>query len=257
MEDGYRIRQFIQRVSCDNAASVIARKDYYIHEKGGVSYASGSVHQDRRHHPAPWPQIHMGGSPRLVLFCYGLAAGVGASAWGWREMRYWGTIMVMSGALLLCGSYPSLAADTVTSSTVSSSTVVDKTPPTANSPSIVINNNDICQVGASAAIQLPGIGLSAGATRGEENCELIKLARSVFGMGLKVAGIALLCTDHRVWDGLWMAGSPCPYLGEIGDEAKKLWLANPDRAPAGSMIRVATPAKPHPGRTTFKQRSNK
>ena len=45
------------------------------------------------------------------------------------------------------------AVDTVTSATVSSSTVVDKTPPTASSPSIVVNNSDVCQTGTSGAVQ--------------------------------------------------------------------------------------------------------
>ena len=54
-----------------------------------------------------------------------------------------------------------------------------------------------------------------------------------------MAGISLLCQDVRVWNALWMAGSPCPYLGSIGVAAKDLWLANPDRAPEYSIIRSA------------------
>ena len=128
------------------------------------------------------------------------------------------------------------AADTVTSATVSSSTVVDKTPPTANSPSIVVNNSDICQVGSSGALQTSLFGISGGTTSIDFNCERIKLARSVYGMGLKVAGISLLCQDVRVFDSLWMAGTPCPFLGKIGDAAKKKWLDNPNMSPEGSMI---------------------
>jgi hypothetical protein len=72
---------------------------------------------------------------------------------------------------------------------------------------------------------------------------LILLARSVYGMGLKVAGISLLCQDKRVWNALFMAGSPCPYMGAIGDESRAKWLANPDMSPEGSIIRVAAQAK--------------
>ena len=61
------------------------------------------------------------------------------------------------------------AADTVTSATVSSSTVVDKTPPTASSPSIVVNNNDICQVGTSGALQTSLFGVSGGTTTRDLN----------------------------------------------------------------------------------------
>ena len=136
------------------------------------------------------------------------------------------------------------AVDTVTSATVSSSTVVDKTPPTASSPSIVVNNSDVCQTGTSGAVQTGLFGVSGGTTTRDLNCERIKLARAVYGMGLKVAGISLLCQEVRVWDALWMAGTPCPFEGAIGDEAREKWLENPDRAPEGSLIRVAEASKP-------------
>jgi len=137
------------------------------------------------------------------------------------------------------------AVDTVTSATVSSSTVVDKTPPTASSPSIVVNNSDVCQTGVSGAVQTGIFGVSGGTTTRDLNCERIKLARAVYGMGLKVAGISLLCQEVRVWDALWMAGTPCPFEGKIGDEAKTEWLENPNKAPEGSLIRVAKAPK-HP-----------
>mgnify|MGYP003641727290 CR=1 FL=1 len=135
-------------------------------------------------------------------------------------------------------SLPAGATDTVTSATVSSSTVVDKTPPTASSPSIVVNNSDICQTGTSGALQTGIFGVSGGTTVRDLNCERIKLARSVFGMGLKVAGISILCQEVRVFNGLWMAGSPCPFMGKIGDAARDEWLQSPEKSPAGSIIRV-------------------
>ena len=135
------------------------------------------------------------------------------------------------------------AVDTVTSATVSSSsTVVDKTPPTASSPSIVVNNNDICQTGTSAALQTGIFGVSGGTTTRDLNCERIKLARSVFGMGLKVAGISILCQEVRVFDGLWMAGSPCPFMGKIGNAARDEWIKHPEKSPEGSIIRKEAPA---------------
>ena len=142
-------------------------------------------------------------------------------------------------ALLVVLSSDAWATDTVTSATVSSSTVIDKTPPTASSPSIVVNNSDVCQTGQSGAVQTGIVGFSGGTTVRDLNCERIKLARSVFGMGLKVAGISILCQEVRVFDGLWMAGTPCPYMGKIGDAAEKAWLENPDQSPEGSLIRIA------------------
>ena len=143
---------------------------------------------------------------------------------------------------LVLFSFQANSADTVTSATVSSSTVVDKTPPTASSPSIVVNNSDICQTGTSAALQTGIFGVSGGTTNRDLNCERIKLARSVFGMGLKVAGISILCQEVRVFDGLWMAGSPCPFMGKIGDAAKQGWIKYPEKSPEGSIIRKEAPA---------------
>jgi hypothetical protein len=110
-----------------------------------------------------------------------------------------------------------------------------------------VNNNDICQVGSSGAVQTSLFGISGGTTTRDLNCERIKLARAVYGMGLKVAGISLLCQEVRVFDALWMAGTPCPYEGSIGDAAKEKWLADPERAPEGSMIRVevVVEVRPH------------
>ena len=152
-------------------------------------------------------------------------------------------IGLVAFAAVLSAATTAEAVDTVTSATVSSSTVVDKTPPTASSPSIVVNNSDVCQTGTSGAGQTGLFGVSGGTTTRDLNCERIKLARAVYGMGLKVAGISLLCQEVRVWDALWMAGTPCPFEGKIGDEAREEWLKDPDRAPEGSLIRVAEATK--------------
>ena len=148
-------------------------------------------------------------------------------------------IGLVAFAAVLSAATTAEAVDTVTSATVSSSTVVDKTPPTASSPSIVVNNSDVCQTGVSGAVQTGIFGVSGGTTTRDLNCERIKLARAVYGMGLKVAGISLLCQEVRVWDALWMAGTPCPFEGKIGDEAREKWLKDPDRTPEGAIIRVA------------------
>ena len=114
----------------------------------------------------------------------------------------------------------SLGAD---SNTVSSTVVTDKTPPTASAPSVIINNNDVCKLGMSGAAQAAFLGIAAGISVTDENCERIKLARSLFGMGMKVAAVSLLCQDKRVFEAMEMAGTPCPYRGKTGDEALKEW----------------------------------
>jgi hypothetical protein len=125
----------------------------------------------------------------------------------------------------------------------SNTVVTDKTPPTASAPSVVINTRDVCKSAASAAIQTQILGFASGITVTDENCERLKLARSLYGMGMKVAGVSILCQDARVFDGMWMAGTPCPYEGQIGDDAKQAWLDNPDAIPKGSDLKKKVAAQ--------------
>ena len=135
--------------------------------------------------------------------------------------------------VLLVGLYSTSAfAET---NTVSSTVVTDKAPPTASAPSIVINNSDVCKSAYSAALQTGFAGVSTGITVTDENCERIKLSRSLFGMGMKVAAVSTLCQDARVFDAMMMAGTPCPYKGKIGKDALEAWKENPDDAPTGSI----------------------
>ena len=129
--------------------------------------------------------------------------------------------------------------------TVSSTVVTDKTPPTASAPSVVINNTDVCKSAKSAAVQTQIFGFASGVTVTDETCELLKLSRSLYGMGMKVAGVSLLCTDHRVFDAMWMAGTPCPYKGKIGNEARVAWEANPKDAPEGNTVLVVKEEHSH------------
>ena len=124
------------------------------------------------------------------------------------------------------------------SNTVSSTVVTDKAPPTASAPSVVVNNSDICKSGAAASIQTQVLGVATGITITDENCERIKLARSLYGMGMKVAAVSTLCRDHRVFDAMWMSGTPCPFMGKIGNEAKTAWESNLNIMPDESEIRV-------------------
>ena len=136
--------------------------------------------------------------------------------------------------LILCLTpFVVLGADTNT--TVSSTVVTDKTPPTASAPSVVVNNSDVCKSAYSAGIQTGIVGMASGVTVADENCERIKLSRSLYGMGMKVAAISMLCQDARVFDAMMSAGTPCPYEGKIGDEAKQKWTLNPDKIPSESI----------------------
>jgi len=120
--------------------------------------------------------------------------------------------------------------------TVSSTVVTDKSVPTANAPSVVVNNSDICKVATSGAIQTNILGIATGVVVDDELCQLLKLSRQLYASGLKVASVSLLATDPRVFDSLVMAGTPPPYMGSIGSEALEKWKSNPDMIPEGSTV---------------------
>ena len=122
-------------------------------------------------------------------------------------------------------------SNTVSSSTVTGTTTVDRTPSTAVSPNIIINNQDVCMTGISGAAQSAWFGISMGKTIEDLNCERLKLARSLYGMGMKVASVSLLCQDKRVFKAMEMAGTPCPIDGKIGQAAKVIWDKEPYRRP--------------------------
>lgn len=98
-------------------------------------------------------------------------------------------------------------------------------PPTAMAPSVTSMGNDICAIPISGAISSTVIGFAGGTTMTDANCERIKLARALSDQGLKVAAVAMLCQDERVWDAMEMSGSPCPIGGAIGDPARLAWWA--------------------------------
>ena len=128
------------------------------------------------------------------------------------------------------------SANGADTNTVSSTVVTNNTPPTANAPSVVVNNSDICKTAVAGTVQTQILGISSGVTVTDENCERIKLSRSLYSMGMKVAAVSTLCADPRVFDAMHMAGTYCPYMGSIGKEAEEGWKKNPDMVPEGSLV---------------------
>ena len=110
-------------------------------------------------------------------------------------------------------------------------TTINSPPPSAISPQISASNSDLCTVGVAGAVQTQILGISAGRTVRDMNCEKLKNAKTMYDMGMKVAAVSVLCQDRRVYDAMGMAGTPCPFLGEIGTAAAKKWVANPELIP--------------------------
>ena len=123
-------------------------------------------------------------------------------------------------------------SDSKTSSISDSKTTVVSPPPSAIAPSVTSINSDICVTGVSGAAQTQIFGLSFGNTQVDYNCERLKLSKTLYDMGMKVAAVATMCQDRRVFDAMMNAGTPCPVDGKIGAEAKAIWDADPARIPA-------------------------
>jgi len=92
-------------------------------------------------------------------------------------------------------------------------------------------SQDLCTVGRSGAFQGQVFGLSTGRTVRDENCERLKLSKYLYYTGMKVAAVSVLCLDPRVFKAMQMAGTPCPYEGKIGEDAKMAWASNPKDRP--------------------------
>ena len=95
--------------------------------------------------------------------------------------------------------------------------------PTASAPGMSAYSQDICAVGKSGGLQLPGVGITGGSTSRDMNCERMKLSKLLNDYGMKVAAVAILCQDPRVFEAMEQAGTPCPFEGKIGGAAVKQW----------------------------------
>ena len=110
-----------------------------------------------------------------------------------------------------------------TTSTNSSTSNIKSAPPTASAPSYNSMTQDVCSTGASLGVQTFGLGISGGKHFIDKNCERLKLARILNDFGMKVAAVAILCQDERVFEAMIQAGTVCPIDGKIGKDAMLLW----------------------------------
>lgn len=147
---------------------------------------------------------------------------------------------IITLVILLLAATPVYAADPIVTESTSSSSVTTKgetettvksPPPSAISPSINSSNSDLCTVGFSGAVQTQILGISGGSTVRDMNCERLKLSKTLYDMGMKVAAVSNLCQDDRVFRAMEMAGTPCPFMGKIGEEAAQLWETYPELRP--------------------------
>ena len=146
----------------------------------------------------------------------------------------WAVVIVVLASSIYAMS-ETITTNNTTNSTVdsnlNSSTKITSPPPSAISPSISASNSDLCTVGVSGAVQTQILGISAGKTVRDMNCERLKNAKVLYDMGMKVAAVSVMCQDKRIFASMMNAGTPCPFDGLVGTPAKQAWLNNPHLVP--------------------------
>lgn len=95
--------------------------------------------------------------------------------------------------------------------------------PSAYSPSISAYGSDMCRAGVSGGANTGMISISGGATVIDTNCEMLRRARLLNDLGLKVAAVSLLCQTPEIFEAMLDSGSACPINGAIGDAAVRAW----------------------------------
>tara|TARA_R110000744_G_scaffold36845_1_gene84848 strand:+ start:89 stop:625 length:537 start_codon:yes stop_codon:yes gene_type:complete len=139
-------------------------------------------------------------------------------------------LLLLASSVVLAEIEPIITESTVDTDS-RSTTTLRSPPPSAITPTMNISNSDLCTVGIAGAVQTQILGISAGSTVRDMNCEKLKNAKTLFDMGMKVAAVSVMCQDQRVFDAMMMAGTPCPFDGMIGADAKAAWITNGDKKP--------------------------
>jgi hypothetical protein len=142
-------------------------------------------------------------------------------------------LLVSSTTVLAQEEDTSTVEPIITESTVTTKTDTNlKSPPaSAISPTINTSNSDLCTFGVAGAIQTQILGVSTGTQFTDDNCEMLKNAKTLYDMGMKVAAVSVMCQDQRVFDAMMNAGTPCPKDGLIGAEAKAAWEVETESEP--------------------------
>lgn len=125
-----------------------------------------------------------------------------------------------------------IVTDSTSKSTIDTTTTVISPPPSAITPSINTTGSDLCIVDVAGAVQTQILGVSGGSFTSDTNCERLKISKTLYDMGMKVAAVSVLCQDPRVFDAMKNAGTPCPVDGQIGQDALAIWDKNPEMKPS-------------------------
>ena len=143
-----------------------------------------------------------------------------------------GTNTSISGGYNSETTYATGASNSTTTNNTSNAYQGDsRVVTTATAPAMSNFSQDVCSVAITGGVQTLGLGISAGSSKRDLNCERLKLAKALHDMGMKVASVALLCQNPMVFEAMAHAGTNCPYQSLIGAEAQAKWDQYPELRP--------------------------
>ncbi len=127
-------------------------------------------------------------------------------------------------------TYQSGSSSNTTSTTNNSTSNAASRNPvsTASAPSMQTYSQRSCIIGLTGGFSIIGFSGSLGSYVHDEHCQRIADSTMLSQLGLKIAAIARMCEDEKVFESLLQSGTPCPILHEgkslIGAEAMKVIL---------------------------------
>jgi hypothetical protein len=102
----------------------------------------------------------------------------------------------------------------------------------AITPSYMSNGVETCLQGSGGSIQTGVLGLSGGAFKEDPNCNRRRDSKVLSDLGMKVAAVARMCDDNKVWESMFISGTPCPILTRgkliVGKRAYLMMKSNPE-----------------------------
>jgi len=82
----------------------------------------------------------------------------------------------------------------------------------AIAPSYMSSGVESCLQGSGGSLQTGMLGFSKGSYTEDKNCNRRRDAKVLSDLGMKVAAIAVMCQDKKIWRSMFVSGTPCPLL---------------------------------------------
>lgn len=102
----------------------------------------------------------------------------------------------------------------------------------AIAPTYMSNGVETCLQGQGGSLQTGIVGLTRGNYKADEDCNRRRDSKMLSDLGMKVAAIARMCEDIKVWRSMFLSGTPCPMLDDgklvVGKRAFLLMKTQPE-----------------------------